>query len=134
MGKSFCPVWGDEEDEKTISTQGVALGSVIADLSGRNTSPRYRHRYRPRHRHCPRPHHRHHHRYRHRYRHRPPSSSSSLTKESPVRLMSCWGFSYVAYLSLPIRQERGSPLVIKDKPVFLLGSGILAISLCFLLE
>ena len=46
MGKSFCPVWGDEEDEKTISTQGVALGSVIADLSGRNTSHRYRHRYR----------------------------------------------------------------------------------------
>ena len=107
MGKSFCPVWGDEEDEKTISTQGVALGSVIADLSGRNTSPRYRHRYRPRHR---------------------------YSQDSPAKHQSCWGFSYVAYLSLPVRQERGSPLVIKDKPVFLLGSGILAISLCFLLE
>ena len=51
MGRRFCPVWGDGEDEKTISTQGVALGSVIADLSGRNTSPRYRYRHRPRHRH-----------------------------------------------------------------------------------
>ena len=118
MGKSFCPVWGDEEDEKTISTQGAALGSVIADLSGRNTSPR--HRYRHRHRHLPR----HRPRPRHRHSQKNPQQNINLAGDSPMsRIFPCQS-----------GRKGELPFVLKDKPVFLLGSGILAISLCFLLE